>query len=179
MFIAFFLRSESALADPRFSSSDSTNSISSSQYIFQSVGSYFDSVCHIRNQLVLSAYTLIGTPYSFSGSNTNGFDCSGFTSFVFSLFNMMLPRSAFLQSKLGDQIDMKESEKGDLLFFGGKSKSGNYYVSHVGIVLENNGSSIDMIHSSSSSGVRVDNTNSDTWKNYWSRKLLFVKRVIN
>ena len=84
-----------------------------------------------------------------------------------------------MQSKLGDQIDLLNSEKGDLLFFGGKGKSGNYYVSHVGIVLENNGNSIDMIHSSSSSGVRVDNTNSETWKNYWSRKLLFVKRVIN
>lgn len=157
---------------------DSVQAETGKRSLFQTFTGYLDSLDFIRNQVVMNALPFLGTPYHFSGSKPGGFDCSGFTSFVFSMFNMALPHSAALQAQLGEIIDLKNAMKGDLLFFGYKNKYGQYRVSHVGIVYSNDGENFEMIHASSSEGVKIDCSKSDNWKNYWSKKLLFVKRVL-
>ena len=71
----------------------------------------------------------LGVPYSYGGTTPSGFDCSGFTHWVFShALGRELPRTAAEQSALGVGVSLDELVPGDLLFWG--SGSGVY---HVGI----------------------------------------------
>jgi cell wall-associated NlpC family hydrolase len=85
---------------------------------------------NMRGQLALISESLIGTPYRYGGMDPNGFDCSGFTSYVFSACAMQIPRTSSDQSLAGKKIDLKQVRKGDLLFFGTKKK-----ISHVALVV--------------------------------------------
>lgn len=108
---------------------------------------------------------LIGTPYRDAGTTTRGFDCSGFTSYVFNKFGIDLPHSSAAQNKEGYWIDKSDLRKGDLVFFdtGGKG------VSHVGIYLGNG----EFIHSASNEGI-VKNKLSES---YYAKRYVSARRV--
>ncbi|RXT15280.1 C40 family peptidase [Ammoniphilus sp. CFH 90114] len=78
---------------------------------------------------------LIGTPYRAGGSDLNGFDCSGFTSYVMSQLGVKLPRISEEQFSVGTLVERENWKVGDLLFFDSYS-SGK--ISHVGIYIGNN-----------------------------------------
>ncbi len=124
-----------------------------------------------RSKVVASAEKYIGTPYVWAGSSPNGFDCSGFTSYVLQEFGVQLPRRAEDQYKLAKKIKRKEVQKGDLVFF----KNGGS-VSHVGIVVSERGEAVVMIHSSSSRGIIETNVDESE---YWSKRLYSFGRVLN
>ena len=71
----------------------------------------------------------VGTPYVYGGSSPSGFDCSGFTSFVYSQLGVTLPRTSYSQSFAGIPVQKSELMPGDLVFF---NTSGGG-ISHVGI----------------------------------------------
>jgi cell wall-associated NlpC family hydrolase len=71
-----------------------------------------------------------GTKYRRGGTTPAGFDCSGFTKFVYGKLGITLPRVSHAQYKWADEISADEAQVGDLVFF--HSSSG--YVYHVGIV---------------------------------------------
>lgn len=117
-----------------------------------------------RGELVSFARTLEGTPYKWSGNTPKGFDCSGFTSYVFKEFGKELPRRASEQFSGGTELNKKNVKPGDLVFFShGKG------ISHVGIIVDVASEGMIMIHSSSSKGIIL--TNVDTSK-YWSSRLV-------
>ena len=110
------------------------------------------------DDLIAYAKTFLGTPYAYGGSSSKGFDCSGFTSYVFSHFGISLPHSATGQLSFGIAVnDRSQLQVGDLVFF----RDTNYSTkaaSHVGIYIGNS----QFIHASSSvSGkyVRVNSLN--------------------
>jgi cell wall-associated NlpC family hydrolase len=76
------------------------------------------------------AKQLIGTPYKSNGTTKSGFDCSGFTMYVYNHFNIKLPHSAKDQTAKGTVVSKDGLQIGDLVFFG---KS----ISHVGIYVGN------------------------------------------
>lgn len=146
---------------------------------FTKVMGYADSLASLRTKLVEVSLSFLGTPYKYASVGPTTFDCSGFISYIYQFYNIMLPHSSSLQSKMGKLVDLSNAIKGDLIFFGYINRDGSYSVSHVGMVYNNNNGVVEMIHASTSDGVRIDKTDSNTWNSYWSRKFLFVKRIID
>ncbi len=140
---------------------------------------YLDSLDGLRETIVNKAFPFVGTPYKYASSGPSSFDCSGFTQFLFAYVDMILPHNAFLQSQLGNIVKLTEAIKGDLMFFGYKSKDGSNHISHVGMVYSNRNGVVEMIHASTSEGVRIDRTDSNNWTNYWSKKFIFAKRLVD
>lgn len=109
------------------------------------------------NGITSDAHSLSGVPYSYGGGSTSGFDCSGFTSYVFSQNGRSLPRTASGQYASTSRISESEAQPGDLVFF---NQGGG--VDHVGIYLGNG----KFIGSQTSTGVAVSTIDSGYWSNY-------------
>jgi cell wall-associated NlpC family hydrolase len=111
-----------------------------------------------RSQRVMSVgSSLKGVPYRYGGSTPRGFDCSGFTSYVFRKVGVRLPHSATGQMHRAKRISRSKARKGDLVFFlGGR---GAY---HVGIYAGGN----KVLHSPRP-GQRVHTAN------IWTRNVAF------
>lgn len=124
-----------------------------------------------RSGIVKTAKKYIGKPYTYGGKKpSSGFDCSGFTSHVYKENGVSVSGPSYKQAKQGRKKSMKELKQGDLVFFGSGSK-----VSHVAIVADVSRNKIEVIHSTSSRGVVVDNIyNSD----YWQKRYLFGRDVL-
>jgi cell wall-associated NlpC family hydrolase len=116
--------------------------------------------------LVATALALQGVPYRNGGADPSGFDCSGFTQYVFARHGIALPRAVEEQYELGSRVKLREVASGDLVFFKTVSRG----PSHVGIVVGDD----QFIHAPSSRGVvRVERLSAD----YWSRRFLAARRI--
>lgn len=114
----------------------------------------------------------IGTPYKFSGMNPKkGFDCSGFVNYVYSQFNVKLPRTTSDQIKQGKSVSLKKARKGDLIFFKG-SNANSRKAGHVGIIVSTD-NEIKFIHASTSRGVIISSLSTD----YYKKRFIKVKRL--
>lgn len=102
------------------------------------------------SDVVRTAVAYRGTPYHYGGTGRGGFDCSGFTSYVYRQKGVSLPHNAAAQYSHGAKIAKSELKPGDLVFF----HCGRRGISHVGIFVGNG----KFVHASSprSGGVRVD-----------------------
>ena len=125
----------------------------------------------MASRVVEVARSLLATPYRYAGSDTNGFDCSGLTSYVFSRVGVRLPRTAQTQASEGQWVAPDELDMGDLVFFGDQRVE----LHHVGLVVSEPGEPLRMIHSSSSKGVTETSVLSDS---YWLPRLRFGRRVL-
>ena len=100
------------------------------------------------------------------GTTPDGFDCSGFTSYVYSHFGIKLHRVACDQATDGEAADLNALQRGDLLCFYSRAN----YIGHVGIYIGNN----KFIHASTyTTGVII----SDLSGNYETRGFV-ARRVI-
>lgn len=108
----------------------------------------------------------IGTKYKSAGTTTSGFDCSGFTMFIFNKLGIELPHQSKSQATKGYWIDKKDLRPGDLVFFNTDGKG----ISHVGIYLGND----EFIHSATDDGVVRNNMN----EKYYKTRYVSARRVI-
>ena len=100
------------------------------------------------HELVTYAKTLVGIPYLYASTNpAQGFDCSGFISYVFNHFQIAVPRSSVDFTNVGKTIDVQAAKEGDLILFTGTVDSIRI-VGHMGIVTENV-DTLKFIHSTS------------------------------
>lgn len=77
--------------------------------------------------------SLRGVPYRYGGSTPRGFDCSGFTSYVYRQIGVHIPRTASAQRRAARWISRSSARPGDLVFF---HRGGRVY--HVGLYAGNN-----------------------------------------
>ena len=116
--------------------------------------------------LVGTALSLRGVPYRNGGSDPSGFDCSGFTQYVFARHGRALPREVREQFRVGRAVEPADLAPGDLVFFATTDPG----VSHVAIVIGSN----QFVHAPSSAGVvRVERLSSS----YWSQHFIGARRV--
>ncbi|MCT6923350.1 MULTISPECIES: C40 family peptidase [Bacillales] len=115
-----------------------------------------------------TAQKYLGVPYSYGGTSTRGFDCSGYVRTVFSDLGVSLPRTSSSMYGVGTAVSQNDLIPGDLVFFN-TSGSG---ISHVGIYLGGG----KFIHSQTNIGVSVTDIN-DKW--YWGSRYVGAKRVAN
>ncbi|MEO8110275.1 MAG: C40 family peptidase [Ginsengibacter sp.] len=128
------------------------------------------------NAVVGFAETLIGTKYKYgSAVKENGFDCSGFITYVFSHYNISVPRVSKDFTNAGTAVPIERSKKGDLILFTGTDTTG-WVVGHMGIVTQNDNGKIKFIHSSSGKSIGV--IISDLSK-YYATRFVKVIRVFN
>lgn len=103
------------------------------------------------NTIVSIAMQYLGSPYVYGGASPAGFDCSGFTQFVFAHVGIALPHSSTAQGRM-TAIAPEAAMAGDLVLTDGGG--------HVGIYLGNG----TMIHASTpATGVKI----SKPWGSYW------------
>ena len=115
----------------------------------------------VFERMLRTASTQLGRPYRSGGCDPNtGFDCSGFTTWVFNKYGIHLPRSSREQFQTGTTVARNSLRKGDLVFF--KSKRG---INHVGIYLENG----KFIHSASNGkSVTISHLEEDYWRTHYA-----------
>ncbi|GGH72214.1 C40 family peptidase [Paenibacillus silvae] len=109
----------------------------------------------------------MGTTYKSGGTTLDGFDCSGFTRYVFDKLGIDLARQSSSQYDMGDSVSRMEMRPGDLVFFNTTGKG----VSHVGIFV----GSGKFAHSSSSKGVTISSLSED----YWANRYIGAKRIMS
>lgn len=118
-----------------------------------------------RKEIVAYAAKYKGSDYKSAGKKPDtGFDCSGFTSYVFGHFDINLSPAAREQVKQGKEKNIRDAQPGDLVFF---RRSKNEPIFHVSLVKSNNGKNLWVIHSTTSRGViEEDVLNSSYWRPY-------------
>ena len=116
-----------------------------------------------------------GVRYILGATGPSSFDCSGFTSYVFSHFGYKLNRVSRDQINNGKVIAKNELQPGDLVFFNGR-RAGGSRIGHVGIVTkaDNENETFEFIHASSSQGVTV----SKSTETYFNKRYVSACRVI-
>lgn len=116
-------------------------------------------------QIISTAKSFLGVPYKWGGTTPAGFDCSGFTRYVFASQNIKLPRVSVDQYAVGTPVSFSNLIPGDLVFF---NITSGKQVSHVGIYLGNN----EFISATSSKGVAIY-----AFTPYWTKTYVGAKRV--
>jgi cell wall-associated NlpC family hydrolase len=115
--------------------------------------------------LVGTALALRGAPYRNGGADPQGFDCSGFVTYVFGQHGVYVPRTVNEQFAWGVSIPADGILPGDLLFF---DTSGG--VSHVGLAIGGD----EFVHAPSARGhVRVERLGST----YWRLRFIGARRI--
>lgn len=117
--------------------------------------------------VVSYASSFLGTRYILGGASPSGFDCSGFTMYVYGKYGVSLAHSARAQSSVGTAVDRANLQAGDLVLF--KGATGNS-IGHVGIYIGGN----NFIHASNpSDGVKITSMSTS----YYQTRYVTSRRV--
>jgi len=130
----------------------------------------------LAERIIQEAMKYNGSRYRYGGTGGHGFDCSGFTSFIFEKFGYNLDHSSRGQAKQGRGVNgsFSELQKGDIVVFSGRRKSKT--PGHVGIFISlcENGDDFTFIHASTSSGIIVSHMKEP----YYDGRFLGARRFI-
>ena len=123
-------------------------------------------VVTVGDQAVNLAYDYLGVPYVWGGTSPKGFDCSGFTQYVYKQLGITLNRTAAQQLKNGTSVTNLQT--GDLVFFT-NTYATSAAASHVGIYIGNN----QFIHAANG-GVKITSLDHE----YYAPRYIGARRVV-
>lgn len=141
-------------------------SIFASFMLFSGIGST-QAEAATPAELTAEASKYIGVKYVYGGTTVNGFDCSGYTQYVFKRLGYSIPRTTSLQWNTGTAVSKANLQVGDLVFFNTTGR----VASHVGIYIGNS----QFLHAGTSTGV----TKASLSSTYWAPKYNGARRVAN
>lgn len=127
---------------------------------------------NITHDIINYAKQFQGVKYKWGGTTNAGMDCSGLVFESFRAYGIILPRISRDMAKQGDKISLKETLKGDLLFF--KTKNRRNDINHVGLVVAIENNAIYFIHATTHEGVIISSLNESYWKNAFAE----VRRIL-
>lgn len=116
--------------------------------------------------IVSTAKRYLGVKYVWGGTTPSGFDCSGFTQYVFAQHGISLPRVSRDQFNVGTSVSFSNLQPGDLVFF---SLDQDKVIDHEGIYVGNG----QFINASTSKGVTIYSLGQ-----YWKSHYVGAKRVL-
>jgi murein DD-endopeptidase / murein LD-carboxypeptidase len=126
-----------------------------------------------KNHLIKEDYVLkmikkrLGTPYKYGGKDENGFDCSGFTSYIYKrAIGVNILSVTTEQYKTGKKISKKDLIFGDLVFFNTTGR----IPSHVGIFVGKN----SFAHASVQKGISISSLSSA----YYKKRYVGARRIV-
>jgi hypothetical protein len=119
-----------------------------------------------NSDLIVEALAARGIRYRWGGASRGGFDCSGFTRYLFArMRGILLPHSASRQARLGNKVPRDALQAGDLIFF----RTYRRGISHVGIYVGGN----RFVHAANRrKDVRVDEITG-----YYARRYVTARRL--
>lgn len=115
------------------------------------------------------AKKFMGLPYTWGGTSSYGYDCSGFTQMLIRQRGKLMPRDADIQAAWDglSAVDRKELQPGDLLYFGSSEKR----ITHTGMYIGDGRFINATTHETPM--VRIDNLNEP----YWTKLLVAARRL--
>ena len=130
-----------------------------------------DTATITGEDIVAYAKKYLGYDYVYGGSSPKtGFDCSGFTQYVYKHFGYTISRSSVSQATNGTKVAKKDLQPGDLVIYKNHSLT---RIGHVGIYIGNN----KMIHASEP-GVGVTITDIDSKAHKYPQRYVMGRRII-
>lgn len=131
------------------------------------------------SDIIRTAYSLMGVPYLWAGTSSKGVDCSGFVRTVLFMHDIIIPRNASQQARVGKHIeiapDFSNLQPGDLVFFGRKAEEGSEArVVHVGLYLGDR----RFIHSQGDVHVSSFDPKDAAFDSFNLNRLLFASRIL-
>ncbi len=128
----------------------------------------------LASEVVQTALSVMGTPYSWGGTSANGFDCSGLIQYAFTAHGISLPRTSADQALAGVGIerDLGSLAPGDILTF--SSSAGGTRVSHVGLYLGGG----EFIHSATNGVQKSQLSATDPYGKWWWQRWVGARRVV-
>lgn len=122
----------------------------------------------LGDEIAEYAKTYLGCPYVSGGTSPSGFDCSGFTQYVYSHFGYGISRVASTQASEGVEVSRENLQPGDLLIF---QDSGRTSIGHVAIYIGEG----NFVHAANPSrGVVIDNLNTNS---YYNIRFVTARRI--
>lgn len=129
-----------------------------------------------RDSLVLFAKTLLGTPYLYGSTDpARGFDCSGFITYVFNHFKIVVPRSSYEFANIGVKGSLNTCRPGDVILFTGTDPL-ERTIGHIGIVCEMVNGIPSFIHSTSGKAYGVAITSMDN--KFYQERFISVNDIL-
>jgi hypothetical protein len=116
--------------------------------------------------------TFLGLRYRYGGRTPEGFDCSGYVSYLFGSFGYRLPVSSPGMGGVGEEIPYESARKGDLILFKGRNIQ-SPTIGHVAIIIDVDSLGVVMLHSNRR-GVTIDRY---PQMEYYGARYLGVRRV--
>ncbi|MDP4731311.1 MAG: C40 family peptidase [Flavobacteriales bacterium] len=149
------------------------------KYILMPLGAFvpedFQNQLLTLNEALALFKTYIGVPYVWGGKTNFGYDCSGFTQSFFKTLRISLKRDAYQQATEGtDVMLLSEAKTGDLAFF----DNADGRITHVGIILENNGT-FEILHASGELRIDIlDHQGINKKSEGYSHNLRLIRRIL-
>jgi murein DD-endopeptidase / murein LD-carboxypeptidase len=127
--------------------------------------------------LVNFACSLAGTPYKYGSADPkDGFDCSGYMTYVFNHFHIMVPRTSVDFTPVQHPVKLQDAKLGDLILFTG-TDSTDRTVGHMGIISSTPGEPLRFMHATSGRQHAV--MESDFYTPYYESRFVKVIRVFS